>query len=75
MIYAERSETNIVVITRGGVATGADKNAQHDQPQVQPEEQKKVSFDVQRENEIFLDARLEFVDRNQASKSAPTLPR
>ena len=49
MIFVEPREANIVVITRGGVASGADQNAQHDQPQVGPTTQKKVSFDVRRE--------------------------
>ena len=48
MISIETREENIVVITRGSVATRADQNAQHDQPQVRPIPQNKVSFDVQR---------------------------
>ena len=32
MIFAEQREVNIVVVIRGGDATGEDKDTQHDQP-------------------------------------------
>ena len=55
MIYVDSREEKIVVMTRGGVATRADQNAQHDQPHVRPKAQKKILFEVQREKEVFLD--------------------
>ena len=62
-------------MTRGCVATIPDQNAQHNQPQVRPGAQKNVVFDIQREKEALLDGRLEFINKNQESKSTPTLPR
>ena len=75
MIYVEMREPNIVVVTRGGAATGANQDTHHDQPQVRPATQNKVEFTVQREKEVFLDARPKFIEKNQASTSAPSLPR
>ena len=46
MTYVELREENIVVVKRGGVATGAEQNARHDQPHVRPTTQKKVPFDI-----------------------------
>ena len=69
MIYAKMREPNIVVVTRGGVVTGEYQNTQHGQLQVRTATQKKVSLDVQKEKEAFLDVRLEFVKTNQPSTS------
>ena len=57
MIYVEPRETNIVVVTRGGVATTLDHETQDGQPHVRLTAQKKVLFDVQKEKEVSFDAR------------------
>ena len=62
-------------MTRGGVATGVDQEAPYGQLQVQPVAQKKAPFDVQKEKEVFLDERQEFVKINQASTSVATPPK
>ena len=49
MIYVEPRESHIVVVTRGGVATGADQNTHQGQPQVRPTTQNKAPLDVQKE--------------------------
>ena len=69
MIYVKLREPHIVVVTRGGAATGADHNTQQGQPQVRPTTQKKAPLYVQKEKEVFLDVRPEFVDTNQPSTS------
>ena len=56
MIYVDPREENIVVVIRGGDASVADQNAQHDQPQVRSEAENKVSLNVQKEKELFLDS-------------------
>ena len=56
-ISAKPREPIIVIITRGGVATRADQEALKEKlrPQVRPVTHKKVSFDVQKQKELFLD--------------------
>ena len=49
--------------------TWANQNTQNGKPQVQIVAQKKAPLDVQKEKEIFLDVRPEFVDANQSLKS------
>ena len=56
-------------MTRGGAAPGEDQEAPYGQVRVWPTQQKKASFYVHKEKEVFLDARHEFVDGNQASTS------
>ena len=62
-------EPYINIITRGGVATGAYQNTQPGQMQVRPAAQNKSPLDVQKEKEVFLDARPKFVDTNKALTS------
>ena len=42
---------------------------------MRPTTQKKVSFDVQKEKEVFLDALPKFLDKNQASTFVAIVPR
>ena len=55
MISVEPRQPNLVVVTRGGVAMGADQNTLQGQPQVRPATQKKAPLDVQQEKEVFLE--------------------
>ena len=54
----------------GGVVTRAYQETPYGQPRVWPRTKNKEPFDVQKENEIFLDARHEFLNGNQASTSS-----
>ena len=74
-ISTQPRETYIVVVTRGGVVMREDQEAPYGKLQVQLAAQKKAPYDVQKERELFLDARPSFVDKNQASTFATTLPR
>ena len=64
MIVTEPTEPSVTVVTWGGVVTGADQNVSQEQmqPHVQPMVQKKVSFDIQKHKQVFMDMWPEFVD-------------
>ena len=49
MISVESRQPHIVVVTRGGVVTGANQTTQQGQRQVRPVAQKKAPLDVQQE--------------------------
>ena len=69
MIAVEPWDLNVVVVTQGGAATRADQDKAQEQlqPQVWPMKQKKASFNVQQQKEIFLEVWLEFVDSLEPS--------
>ena len=77
MIFVELREPHIVVVTRGGIVTGAYQNRKQGQAQVRPMAQKKASLDVYKEKEVFLDVCPELVDANQPSISGQinTIPK
>ena len=54
MIFVEPRKPNVVVITRGGVATRLDQNTQQGQQQVRLVARKKSPLDIQKEKEFFL---------------------
>ena len=47
MISAKPRQPNLVVVTRGGAATGVDQNTPQGHPQVRPTTQKKALLNVQ----------------------------
>ena len=55
LIYVEPRQPSLTIVTRGGVATGADQNTLQEHPQVRPMAQKKALLDFQQEKEVFLD--------------------
>ena len=71
MIAAEPWDPNVTVVTRRGAATGADqdKSKEQLQPQVWPTTQKKVSFDIQEQKEVFLEVQPYFVEPPEPSTS------
>ena len=71
MIVVEPWDLNVPIVTQGGVATGAyqDKSQEQLQLQVRPATQKNVSFEVQKQKEVFLEVRLNFVDAAKLSMS------
>ena len=70
MIVAEPQDPNVAFLKRGGATTGADhvKAQEKLQPQVRPATQKKVSFDVQEQNKVFLEVRPNFIESKKPSK-------
>ena len=68
-IPAELVEPNISLVTRGGVASGADQEAPYRQIRVRLAQQNKGPFYFHKEKEVLLYARHEFVDGNQDQTS------
>ena len=71
MVVAEPRELSVPVITSRGVVTGTNLKTMQEQisRQVWKTTQKKVSFDIQKQKQVFMDVRPDFMNPEEPSTS------